>query len=212
MNDSSLQRYLLELFADHDVELEADEDGWLMTDGDYPAVRASWHAGTDGQPGRLDIDVVLSEDRHIEESFAGFGQGDAACQDAFAAFIEQALHPLLAACWYVTDERKMTIGSWQIGVRDWDVFQGNVGLRGDLQVPDGVREALADAVRRQSLTPELHWLRVFFAQDAEGNVSTEATLDNTPWPEGTAAIAAGAWPRNVQGSARWLTLLDVRDY
>ena len=44
MQDTDLQRYLLRLFERHDVELEPDEE-WLMTDGDFPAVRASWHEG-----------------------------------------------------------------------------------------------------------------------------------------------------------------------
>ncbi len=211
MNDSALQQYLRRLFADHDVELEPDEDGWLMTDGDFPAVRASWHPGSAGQPGRLDIDVVLDEDRHIEESFAGYGEGDAAARQALGAFEEQALHPLLAACWYVTDDRQMQIDSWDIGIRTWDVFHGRTGSRGQFDVPEDARRALADAIRRQSLTPQLHWVRVFYVRADDGSVNAEATLDNAPWAEGTAALTSVAWPAQT-GAARWLTLLDVRDY
>lgn len=211
MNDTALQHYLRHLFADHDVELEPDEDGWLMTDGDFPAVRGTWHAGTGGQAGRLDIDVVLGEDRHIEESFAGYGDGEAACRQALEAFTEQALHPLLAACWYVTDDRQLRIESWDIGIRTWDVFHGRTGLRGQLDVPEAARQALADTIRRQSLTPELHWVRVFYVRSDDGDVNAEASLDNAPWAEGTAALTSVAWPDHP-GSARWLTLLDVRDY
>lgn len=211
MNDIALQQYLRRLFADHDVELEADEDGWLMTDGDFPAIRGTWHAGAAGQPGRLDIDVVISEDRHIEESFAGYGDGDAACQQALAAFVEQGLHPLLAACWYVTDDRQMRIENWDIGIRSWDVFHGRTGLRGQLEVPEAARQALAQAIQRQSLTPELHWVRVFYVRGEDGGVNAEASLDNAPWPEGTSALTSVAWPAH-SGAARWLTLLDVRDY
>ncbi|WP_266170478.1 DUF6348 family protein [Dyella subtropica] len=213
MNDAALEQYLLNLFADHDIELEPDEDGWLLTDGDFPAIRATWHPGDGDQPGRLDIDVVISEERHIEESFAGYGQGDAACRDALDAFVAQALHPLLAACWYVTDDRKIHIEAWDIGVRTWDVFHGATGIRGALTVPPETRTALADALRRMALTPELHWVRVFYTRAADGSVSAEASFDNEPWAEGTAAITSAAWPHHEEaGSARWLTLLDVRDY
>jgi len=213
MNDATLQQYLLHLFADHDIELEPDEDGWLVTDGDFPAIRATWHAGHGEQPGRLDIDVVISEERHIEESFAGYGLSDAACRDALNAFETQALPALLAACWYVTDERKVAIEAWDIGVRTWDVFNGATGIRGTIDVPQEIRTALTDVVRRQPLTPELHWVRVFYTRSEDGAVHAEARFDNEPWAEGTAVLTSRPWPLAGQaGGARWLTLLDVRDY
>jgi hypothetical protein len=213
MNDAALQHYLLRLFADHGIELEPDEDGWLVTEGDLPAIRATWHPSQGESPGRLDIDVVIDDERHIEESFAGYGQGDAACRDALDAFAAQALHPLLAACWYVTDERKIGIEAWDIGVRTWDVFSGATGIRGAIVVPPEVRTALTDALRQKSLTPELHWVRAFYTRAEDGTVSAEASFDNEPWTEGTAALTSVPWPHEGQaGGARWLTLLDVRDY
>ena len=123
MNDNALQADLLRLFERHDVELERDEE-WLVTDGDFPAVRASWREGSEGAPGRLDVDVVISEERHIEESFAGNGSGDAGARDALKAFEHNVLYVLLAACWYVTDDRRIQLQSWDLGVRNWDVFVG----------------------------------------------------------------------------------------
>ena len=82
-------------------------------------------------PGRLDIDVVLGEDRQIEESFAGTGIGESGCRDALQAFERNIFHVLLAACWYVTDERNLRIEAWSIGTRTWDVFIGPFTLRGD---------------------------------------------------------------------------------
>ncbi len=43
MDSAALQKQLLRLFERHDVELDPDEDGWLVTDGDFPAIRAEWH-------------------------------------------------------------------------------------------------------------------------------------------------------------------------
>jgi hypothetical protein len=216
MDSAALQKYLLGLFERHEVELEADEDGWLVTDGDFPAIRAQWHEGGTGEPGRLDIDVVLSEDRQIEESFAGAGGGDAGCRDALRAFEHGAFHVLLAACWYLADDRRMRIAAWEIGVRTWDVFIGPFALDGaditDMEMLDEVPAAINTALQREVLTPELHWLRLVHRHTADGEVLSEVLLDNEPWAAGTAALAGMAWPRSGDYGARCSMLLDVRDY
>ena len=214
MDSAALQDHLLRLFERHDVELEADEDGWLVTDGDFPAIRAEWYPGIPGEPGRLDVDVVLSEERRIEESFAGVGSGEAACRDALQTFEQNAFHLLLAACWYVTDERRMRITAWDIGVRTWDVFIGPFSVRG-AEVPDMTGDALMAieaALKRESLTPELHWLRLVHSHAEHGDSRCEALLDNALWTAGTLALNQVVWPRGGDYSARCFLLLDVRDY
>ncbi|MCX7514575.1 DUF6348 family protein [Frateuria hangzhouensis] len=209
-----LQTLLLRLFERHEVELEPDED-WLLTDGDFPAVRASWHAAaTPDLPGRLDIDLVLDEDRQLELSYAGHGPGEAGCRDALDRFARGALPVLLAACWYVTDDRKLDLAQWEIGLRQWDVFIGHFLVEGaDVAVPPGAVAAVADALKAESLAPRLHWVRLFLQRDAGGKLATEALLDNEPWPAGDRALAALAWPSAENAySVRNLVLLDVRDY
>jgi len=217
MDSAALQKYLLRLFERHDVELEADEDGWLVTDDDFPAIRAEWHEGSAGEPGRLDVDVVLSEERRIEESFAGIGNGDAGCRDALHTFEQNAFHLLLAACWYVTNDRKMRIAAWEIGVRTWDVFIGPFTLRGAdesvVAISSEALEAIEAALKREVLVPELHWLRLVHQHGTDGNARCEALLDNEPWTAGTLALDSVAWPLSVRDySARCFMLLDVRDY
>lgn len=216
MDSAALQKYLLRLFERHDVELDADEDGWLVTDDDFPAIRAEWHEGSAGEPGRLDIDVVLSEERRIEESFAGIGGGDAGCRDALRTFEQNAFHLLLAACWYVTDDRKMRITAWDIGVRTWDVFIGPFNTRGTtadaVTIPAEALVAIEVALKREALTSELHWLRLVHSHVAGGDSRSEASLDNEPWTAGTLALTAVAWPQDSDYSARCFMLLDVRDY
>jgi hypothetical protein len=214
MDSAALQNYLLRLFERHDVDLEADEDGWLVTDGDFPAIRATWHEGASGEPGRLDVDVVLSEERYIEESFAGVGGGDAGCRDALRAFEHDVFHPLLAACWYVTDDRRMRIAAWEIGIRTWDVFIGPFSARGAdaANMPDEALAAVEAALKREALSPELHWLRLVHSHAEDGNSRCEALLDNELWTAGTLALASVAWPQGSDYSARCFLLLDVRDY
>ncbi len=214
MDSAALQKYLLRLFERHDVELEADEDGWLVTDGDFPAIRAAWHEGAASEPGRLDVDVVLSEERYIEESFAGDGGGDAGCRDALRTFERDVFHVLLAACWYVTDERRMRIAAWNIGVRSWDVFIGPSSARGAdaARMPAEALASIEAALKHEALTPELHWLRLVYRHAADGDSCCEALLDNEPWTAGTLALTAVPWPHGGDYVARRFLLLDVRDY
>ncbi len=213
MNDTALQKYLLRLFERHDVELEPDEE-WLMTDGDFPAVRASWHEGAAGEPGRLDVDIVLSEERHIEESFAGVGGGDAGCRDALSAFERSAFHVVLAACWYVTDDRQIQLQSWDMGVRTWDVFISPlVSNREDVSAPAELIPALRGALQNEVLSAELHWLRLFYRRAEDGQVSAEVLLDNAQWPAGDRVLTSMNWPASASGySVRGFIALDVRDY
>jgi hypothetical protein len=211
MNPGDLQGRLLRLFERHDVELEPDED-WLLTDGDFPAVRATWQDGTAGAPGRLDIDLVLDEVRRLELSHAG--AGDDPCGDALDRFARSDLPVLLAACWYVTDDRRLDLAQWELGLRQWDAFIGRFVVEGaDVAVPPAVMANVAEALKRESLTPRLHWIRLFLQRGADGTLATEVLLDNQPWPAGDRAMAATAWPQSAQAyRVRSLVVLDVRDY
>lgn len=211
MSPSELQTRLLRLFERHDVELEPDED-WLLTDGDFPAVRASWEEGAAGEPGRLDLDVVLDEERQIELSYAGSGAEP--CRDALEKFARGDLPVLLAACWYVTDDRKLDLAQWEIGLRSWDAFLGHLQVEGaDLSVPPAARQAVADALKAESLEPRMHWVRLFLRRAGDGTLAAEILLDNVPWPAGDRALAAVTWPASAQAySVRGLLMLDVRDY
>lgn len=207
---TELQNRLLALFQRREVELEPDED-WLLTDGDFPAIRASWQPGASGQSGRLDIDVVLDEERQLELSYAGQA---AAGSDALERFARTDLPVLLAACWYVTDERTLDLAQWEIGLRTWDVFVGRLSVEGAaIEPPPTVLPTLTDALRNEALAARLHWVRLFLRREADGTLATETLLDNAPWPAADRALAALAWPAAAQTyTVRRLILLDVRDY
>ena len=208
MSPTDLQKRLLRLFERHEVELEPDED-WLLTDGDFPAVRASWQ---DGTPGRLDVDIVLDEERQIELSYAGTGEDPG--RDALDRFARTDLPVLLAACWYVTDDRKLDLAQWEIGLRQWDAFIGRVTVEGaEIAVPPAALQAVAEALKNESLAPRMHWIRLFLRRDADGALASEVLLDNEPWPAGDRALVSLAWPAHTQAyDVRALVLLDVRDY
>lgn len=213
MDDSAVQRALQHLFERHAVELDADED-WLLTDGDFPALRASWQDGDAGAPGCLDVDVVLSQERRIELSYAGHGRGEAGCREALERFAEADLHVLLAACWYVTDARRLELTSWDIGLRRWDVFVARAAAEGaDGAPPTRVTAALAHAMQDEMLSAQLHWVRWRWRRTADGTLAADALLDNEPWPAGARALDAIQWPgATADDRARGFLVLDVRDY
>ena len=213
MTSGALQTALRGLFERHEVELDADEE-WLVTDNDFPAIRASWHEGESDQPGRLDVDVVLSEERRIEQSFAGHGSGEAGWRDALERFAHSDLPVLLAACWYVTDDRTLDLGAWEIGVRGWDAFLGRFVVEGAaIAVPAEAAAPIAKALQNETFAAQPHWVRLLLRRAPDGELAVECLLDNEPWPAGDRALQSIAWPASAQPySVRAFWMLDLRDY
>jgi hypothetical protein len=108
----------------------------------------------------------------------------------------------------------MRIAAWEIGIRTWDVFIGPFSARGAdaANMPDEALVAVEAALKREALSPELHWLRLVHSHAEDGNSRCEALLDNELWTAGTLALASVAWPQGSDYSARCFLLLDVRDY
>jgi hypothetical protein len=124
------------------------------------------------------------------------------------------LYVLLAACWYVTDDRRIQLQNWDLGARGWDVFVGPLTFsRDDVVVPEGLLPALQDALRNESLSSQLHWIRLFHRRADDGTVVAEALLDNEPWQGGDRLLSQLNWPSTDKGySARCFIALDIRDY
>ncbi len=88
------------------------------------------------------------------------------------------------------------------------------GADGDeTAIPAEVTTAIEAALKREALSPELHWLRLVHVHAPDGDMRCEALLDNEPWTAGTLALDAIAWPPAARDySARCFIMLDVRDY
>jgi len=72
--------------------------------------------------------------------------------------------------------------------------------------------SIETALKRESLTPELHWVRVIHRHDSQGEGRTDVLLDNEPWPTGLQALSAIDWPAPGDYTASAFVMLDVRDY
>ncbi len=197
--DRLIQNTLIDLFAEHQVGLEPDED-WLLTEGeDFPALRGIWHDAADGRRGRLDIDIVLDEERTLEESFGGEGTGKTGCRDALDAFARHDFHVVLAACWHVVDRDKLGVRELMAGTHRFTVYVGDFTRRGESSLPDDVIEdalsAIEAAIATAPLTDDVHWIRVFYGHPPQGDAQVEVLLDNEPWAAGHKAVTSVDWPR-----------------
>lgn len=198
--DRFIQNYLIDLFGDNNVALEPDED-WLLTEGeDFPAIRGIWHEGKDGGMGRLDIDVVLDEERTIEESFGGIGPGKEGCRDALDGFARNDFHVILAACWHTVNGRKLVVRELTAGGHRFTAYIGDFTLRGEkdapMEIPEDGLSALEAAIATAPVTADVHWIRVFYGNVGNGDTQIEVLLDNEPWAAGHKAIASVDWPQH----------------
>ncbi len=127
MEAVSVSQHLAALFESHRIECVVHGE-WVAPAGRLPAIRATWYAGE--KTGRLDVDVLLEDERQLQEAFAGIGSGEDGLQDALRNFASNSFHVLLSALWGQAEEDQVMVETWEIGERRFEVHIGNLGLRG----------------------------------------------------------------------------------
>ena len=146
---------------------------------------------------QLDVRVAIGPGRTLVESCAGIGNAiPAAIKNAKRSFVANALHVLLGAFGNVSGDQ-VTVEEWESGGNSFRAVVGNMTGRGE--PPEGGPPTawfaqVKAAVRNASLLPRTHWLRVYVARTAGPDHVTEVLLDNEPWPDLAARIAAFPWP------------------
>ncbi|HBO3045649.1 TPA: hypothetical protein L4Q92_004496 [Pseudomonas aeruginosa] len=193
MEAVSVSQHLAALFESHRIDCVVHGE-WVAPNGRLPAIRATWYAGE--KTGRLDVDVLLEDERQLQEAFAGIGSGEDGLQEALRNFASNSFHVLLSALWGQAEEDQVMVETWEIGERRFEVHIGNLGLRGAEgkapPLPAGLFPSIERAIRAEPLDARLHWFRHFFC--AFGNQRTvEALFDNQPWEAGMQNLAALDW-------------------
>jgi hypothetical protein len=184
-------------------------DEWVVPNQQLPAVRGSWSPREES--GQLDIQVFVKEGLTIVETFGGAGRQDEGFKSAMENFIADSLPVMLSALWDHNDPSRVTAERWDIASTPFTAVIGNVGVRSSTATapppPPGFFNRLHDAIRGESLTPELHWFR-FHAGIAHGETTFESLRDNEPWPPGVDALKSLAWaPTDGLYSARLFLVL-----
>jgi len=202
MQSLELAEFLSQLFHSHGVETVKQEEWVLLADGRH-RVRAAVTDRSEQPAGswvRLDVQMVLAPGKHVIESFAGLGADLAeAVADAQRNFALNSLHVLLAT-FYARGLDQVQRDVWLIGGEQKEVVTGGLAVRGEVptEVPGSLLNAFAEAIRAQRLSPGIHWVRLYYAMMESGRTICEVLLDNEPWPELQAQMAAYPWPKSGQ--------------
>lgn len=186
------------LLEAHNLAVETRED-WCVPNGVLPAIRTVWVAGETAGTGRLDVEVVLSDERRLTECFAGIGKSpEEQQQDALQNFIMSSFHVLLAALWGRVDAEQVNVATWTIDGTPWTAYIGgfsrrlSVGI--DIELPDGYLEQITQAIQQAPLEHDSHWCRTFFCNIGSQKRIHEALLDNEQWATGEEMMKNVAWP------------------
>jgi hypothetical protein len=186
MTISNANDELKRLLSAHGLSC-AEEQGWLLPNGNLPGLRAIWHPSSEigRASGRLDIHAFLGQGTIIEECFAGRSGSES--EDFAAAmqnFAVNSFHVLLSGLFDVLEPEQVTVERWNIGGKAYTAHIGNFGLRAssgvEPKVPKELFSAIEAAVLAEPLGLPTHWVRIFFA-NLNGEQTFEALLDNQGW-------------------------------
>ncbi len=209
----SINNYLIEILKSHNIEIFEEKDGWIIfpkrsivapNDKSY-FVRSPKLAGeivnisqhptfTNVQ---LDILVEIFDGRVLIESFAGIGNSqDEAISNSLENFIYNSLHVLLNAFYDVKDEQ-ISDEKWQINGKNWQAIIGGFAVKKfeeiPVKVPETVFPTFENLIKRQTLFKDVHWFRLFYAQQNKKFLDCETLFDNDIWSEANKELEKLDW-------------------
>lgn len=196
MEPVSLKSQMADLLTAREVVFD-QEGEWLIPYGELPAIRTTWFAGENS--GRLDIEVLLQDNRIIHESFGGLGQGEAGTQDAMNSFVLNAFPVLLAAFWKKNDPEQVTSKELLASGKLYNAYIGGISFRGSVEadagIPENFAELIETAIRNETTLLGTHWFRSFFCNVAEQH-TVEALANNEPWTGGINTLNKLDWEKS----------------
>ena len=192
----SLKQQMAQLLSTHELPLH-EEGEWVIPNGELPAIRATWFAGE--KSGRLDVELLLPDNRVIDECFAGMGAQQEGVADALHNFSVSSMPVFLAAFWKINNPEQVTTQEWIIGGKPFIAYVGNFGTRGSVEanasIPEGLLESIKTAVMNKNSASGIQWYRLFFCNIAE-EFSFEALASNEPWESGVTALKNLPWEKS----------------
>jgi hypothetical protein len=187
---------LADILRAHGIESVPEDDDWLA----FPDRNMRGFARVFDRDQTWQLDVVLEiwPGWALVESCAGVGaSADEAVKDAFDSFMRGSLHVLLAAFFpdATGQDAQIRHETWTIGGTSRSAIIGRPAFRG--KVPDAPWAWLSQfetALSASSLSEGTHWIRLYYAQNANKPMSHEVLLDNETWPEMEEAMTHFSWP------------------
>ncbi len=147
---------------------------------------------------RLDVEVALSSDCIMTESFSDLGADpNQAFRSSLQNFCSGSLHVILSALWGVYDESQVIIEDHNIGNQTWKLHIGNVVSKSaggvDVQLPNDFMLIFDRLIQQLQLSPSIHWGRLFYANMSNTDNIAEVLLDNQNWVEAESEFNDASW-------------------
>lgn len=211
----SINNYLIEILKSHSIEFSEEREGWVVfpkrsviaPTGKRYSARSPKLAGQIVNESQhptfvnvqLDILVELLDRRVLIESFAGIGNNqEEAIANSLQNFLYNSLHVLLNAFFDVKNEQA-TEEIWQINNKDWKAIIGGFGVKKfediSVQVPENIFSTFEHLIKRQKLEQDIHWFRLFYAQQNKQMLDCETLFDNETWEEANKELAKLNWEK-----------------
>ena len=146
---------------------------------------------------QFDVSLELADGRTLVESCAGLGASEReAANDALVSFAHGSMHALIGA--FFAPCQHVTSVQWNIGGRAWNVTLSNLSYRGAVPTDEAAVERCLETfergLQRANLSPQAHWVRLFYVRTDEGVMTCEVLFDNEPWPAVQNGVAGFPWP------------------
>ena len=181
-----LNNFLAEAFRRHNIECDIEKDLIIFPHQYMTAWARIFNRSSSAITVivQLDIHLEIGLGKTIIESCAGMGTDeDIAIKDAWKNFLTNSFHIMLSAFFSKEFDHQVNNQQWIIDGRVYDVSLSNVTTRGSHPDPLPLRwlEQLEETIKKQPLTEETHWIRLYYAQSESELISGEILLDNEVW-------------------------------
>ena len=193
MEPVDLKNYLCDLFEGHEVPFHTENE-WVVPYGRLPAVRATWFQ-KEGS-GVFEVEVLLEDNRIINECFSGFGEGKDGILSGLENFCVNSFHVLLSAFWDKHEPEQVQIENWAISGKEYKAYIGNFGTRAtsgvEPVIPENLFDNIENSIRMDNLGDNVSWFRFFFAS-VSGDFIFEALKENEIWETGISTLKSIPW-------------------
>ncbi|MDR1876620.1 MAG: DUF6348 family protein [Flavobacteriaceae bacterium] len=187
---------LANILQAHELNMVEYND-WILVDERLPAISASTQDCRKYENGagiRLDIIVLLDENRVIRESFPGIGKDElSATQNAFQNFYANSLPVFLSAFWQVENEEQVGVEEWEIQGNVWNAYIGNFGCKGDFNIPENLFSTIENQIQNEKLEENIYWFQLYYANINKEEKMIEVLKNNEEWPALTDKIKTICW-------------------
>lgn len=195
MEPLDLKEYICKLFEAHDVPFHTENE-WVVPYGELPAIRSTWYQKETS--GVFEVEVLLEDERIINECFSGSGVGEEGILNGLENFCVNSFHVFLSAFWRKNEPDQVEIENWDVNGIAYKAHIGNLGTRAtegvEAAIPEKLFESIESTIKGETLGKSVSWFRVFFGS-VSGEFTFEALKESEVWESGVSMLASQSWEK-----------------